>query len=71
MPRLHERADLRGIGREYDFVAVPLTRIELETLVSLWSGSDELDHEDLSIWLKAAGALALLDTLDGESGRVS
>lgn len=48
---------------DYDFVAVPLPRTELELLVGLWESSDEMNHEELSIDLKARGALAHLHDL--------
>lgn len=44
-----------------DFVAVPLSRAELDWLVGLSAYADTLDHEQLSIDLKARGALAQLD----------
>lgn len=47
-----------------DFVAVPLTRTELDLLVGLWAHSDEINHEELSIWLKARGALSWLEERD-------
>jgi hypothetical protein len=61
---MNKRARLRL--HDPDFVAVPLSRTELEELSSFWDDSDELGQEDASIWLKAKGALALLDEIKNE-----
>lgn len=62
---MNKRAELKL--RDPDFVAIPLTRTELEMLAGLWDHNDQFDHEDLSIWLKAKGALVVLTENQSET----
>lgn len=62
MTLYHERASA-DIG-DLDYVLVPLDRCELELIVDLWASSDTRSAADLSLQLKARGAIAELADVD-------
>lgn len=54
---------------DLEYVYVPLTRNELVMLIELWESSDTRYTHDVSVQLKARGAIGQLDDLAARKRR--